>query len=74
VIQPYALALALLSSFVIFIVEIIAFRFGTAKLKKIGIHHGMYRPFPLFHVFVVLTLHPLVLLDQIRTDTEWMPY
>nr|AMD82963.1 zinc transporter protein ZIP1 [Russula atropurpurea] len=36
---PYALALALLSSFSIFIVEVIAFRIGTAKLKKLGIHH-----------------------------------
>ena len=42
--QPYALALALLSAFSIFIVELFAFRIGTAKLKKLGIHHGMSRP------------------------------
>ncbi|KAJ8518573.1 hypothetical protein ONZ45_g4375 [Pleurotus djamor] len=36
---PYALALCLLSIFVIFIVELIAFRWGTAKLAKLGITH-----------------------------------
>ena len=65
VIQPYALALALLASFVIFIVEILAFRFGTAKLKEIGIHHGVYQLL-LCQVFPYLT----VLLDQIRTGME----
>ena len=39
--QPYPLALALLSAFSIFIVELFAFRIGTAKLKKLGFHHGM---------------------------------
>ncbi len=39
--QPYPLALALLSSFGIFLIEVIAFRIGTAKLKKLGIRHGM---------------------------------
>jgi hypothetical protein len=39
--QPYPLALALLSSFSIFLIEVIAFRIGTTKLKKLGIHHGM---------------------------------
>lgn len=39
--KPYALALALLSIFSIFIVELMAFRIGTAKLQKLGIHHGM---------------------------------
>ncbi|KAF8493246.1 ZIP-like iron-zinc transporter [Russula emetica] len=38
-IYPYALAFALLSSFSIFLIEVIAFRIGTAKLKKLGIHH-----------------------------------
>ncbi|KAJ3932890.1 MAG: ZIP zinc/iron transport family [Lentinula lateritia] len=33
---PYALALCLLSIFGIFIVELIAFRWGTAKLAKLG--------------------------------------
>ncbi|KAI9507638.1 ZIP-like iron-zinc transporter [Russula earlei] len=37
---PYAFALALLSSLGIFIIEIIAFRIGTAKLKELGITHG----------------------------------
>jgi len=37
--QPYALAFALLSSFCIFLIEVIAFRIGTAKLKKLGIQH-----------------------------------
>jgi len=36
---PYALAFALISIFVIFVVEIIAFRWGTAKLAKIGMTH-----------------------------------
>ena len=38
--QPYALAFALISIFGIFIVEIIAFRWGTAKLAKLGLSHG----------------------------------
>lgn len=38
--QPYALALCLVSIFAIFIVELIAFRWGTAKLAKLGKHHG----------------------------------
>lgn len=38
--QPFALALAMLSIFLIFIVEIIAFRWGTAKLAAIGMEHG----------------------------------
>ncbi|KAG6813873.1 hypothetical protein H0H92_006280 [Tricholoma furcatifolium] len=38
-IYPYALALSLLSIFSIFIVELIAFRWGTAKLAKLGITH-----------------------------------
>ncbi|KAH8103845.1 ZIP-like iron-zinc transporter [Cristinia sonorae] len=36
---PYALAFALLSIFSIFIVEIIAFRWGSAKLASIGASH-----------------------------------
>ena len=44
--QPYPLALALLSAFSIFIVELFAFRIGTAKLKKLGFHHGMSSNFP----------------------------
>ncbi|KAF5383718.1 hypothetical protein D9615_003583 [Tricholomella constricta] len=36
---PYALALCMLSIFSIFLVELIAFRWGTAKLKKLGVHH-----------------------------------
>jgi len=39
---PYPLALALLSAFSIFIVELFAFRIGTAKLKKLGIHHDAH--------------------------------
>jgi zinc transporter 1/2/3 len=39
-IQPYALALCLLSIFAIFIVELIAFRWGTSKLSKVGKTHG----------------------------------
>jgi zinc transporter 1/2/3 len=42
--QPYPLALALLSSLCIFMIEVIAFRVGTARLKKLGIHHGMLVP------------------------------
>ncbi|KAJ7097268.1 ZIP-like iron-zinc transporter [Mycena belliarum] len=36
---PYALALCLLSIFSIFILELIAFRWGTARLEKIGLRH-----------------------------------
>ncbi|KAK7024950.1 ZIP-like iron-zinc transporter [Favolaschia claudopus] len=36
---PYALALCLLSIFSIFIVELIAFRWGTSKLAKLGLRH-----------------------------------
>ncbi|EGN96717.1 hypothetical protein SERLA73DRAFT_140426 [Serpula lacrymans var. lacrymans S7.3] len=36
---PYALALAMLSLFSIFIVELIAFRWGSAKLAALGIKH-----------------------------------
>ncbi|KAF7310046.1 ZIP-like iron-zinc transporter [Mycena indigotica] len=36
---PYALALCLLSIFSIFIVELVAFRWGTAKLDSIGLRH-----------------------------------
>ncbi|KAF8262618.1 ZIP-like iron-zinc transporter [Lactarius quietus] len=39
---PYPLALALLSAFSIFIVELFAFRIGTARLKKLGIHHDAH--------------------------------
>ncbi|KAL0566458.1 hypothetical protein V5O48_015552 [Marasmius crinis-equi] len=33
---PYALALCMLSIFLLFVVEVIAFRWGTAKLAKLG--------------------------------------
>ncbi|KAJ7763669.1 ZIP-like iron-zinc transporter [Mycena maculata] len=36
---PYALALCLLSIFSIFILELVAFRWGTSKLEKIGLRH-----------------------------------
>ncbi|KAJ7278421.1 ZIP-like iron-zinc transporter [Mycena rebaudengoi] len=39
---PYALALCLLSIFTIFITEIVAFRWGTARLAKIGVHHDAH--------------------------------
>ncbi|KJA28165.1 hypothetical protein HYPSUDRAFT_62552 [Hypholoma sublateritium FD-334 SS-4] len=39
---PYALALCLLSIFSIFIVELIAFRWGTSKLAKIGMVHDAH--------------------------------
>ncbi|KAJ7509687.1 ZIP-like iron-zinc transporter [Mycena galericulata] len=42
---PYALALCLLSIFSIFIVELIAFRWGTSKLEKIGLHHDPHGHF-----------------------------
>ncbi|KAN0088666.1 Zinc/iron permease [Tylopilus felleus] len=38
-VYPYSLALAMLSLYGIFIVEIIAFRVGTAKLAALGIKH-----------------------------------
>ncbi|GJE93307.1 ZIP zinc/iron transport family protein [Phanerochaete sordida] len=36
---PYALAIALVSIFSIFVVELVAFRWGTAKLAALGIAH-----------------------------------
>ncbi|KAF7370210.1 ZIP-like iron-zinc transporter [Mycena sanguinolenta] len=39
---PYGMALCLLSIFSIFILELIAFRWGTSKLEKIGLRHGKY--------------------------------
>lgn len=41
--QPWALALCLLSIFTIFGVELIAFRWGSAKLAALGIQHGKSR-------------------------------
>jgi zinc transporter 1/2/3 len=40
--QPYALALCLVGIFFIFLVEIVAFRWGTAKLAKLGINHDAH--------------------------------
>ena len=37
--QPYALAIVLISIFTIFIIELVAFRWGTAKLAQLGIAH-----------------------------------
>jgi len=49
-------------------IEVVAFRVGTAKLKKLGIHHGMLGPFrplpsipPLPRQYTHLILFPLVL-------------
>ncbi|KAI0033908.1 Zinc/iron permease [Vararia minispora EC-137] len=39
---PYALAIAMSSIFGIFIVELIAFRIGTARLKKLGVGHDAH--------------------------------
>ncbi|KAF8652557.1 hypothetical protein AX16_004340 [Volvariella volvacea WC 439] len=39
---PYALALCQLSIFILFIVELVAFRWGTAKLARIGTHHDAH--------------------------------
>ncbi|KAF4610702.1 hypothetical protein D9613_006917 [Agrocybe pediades] len=36
---PYAMAICLLSIFLIFIVELVAFRWGTAKLAHLGVSH-----------------------------------
>ena len=43
--QPYPLALALLSIFAIFIIELIAFRWGTSKLAAIDMTHGEHSSF-----------------------------
>ncbi|KAL6306140.1 Zinc/iron permease [Sparassis latifolia] len=39
---PYALGICLISIFSIFIVELVAFRWGTAKLAKIGLSHDAH--------------------------------
>ncbi|PBK72519.1 ZIP zinc/iron transport family [Armillaria solidipes] len=41
-VYPYALALCMLSIFSIFILELIAFRWGTKKLAKIGMRHDAH--------------------------------
>jgi zinc transporter 1/2/3 len=41
-VYPYPLALALLSVFSIFIVELVAFRWGTAKLAALGVRHDAH--------------------------------
>jgi zinc transporter 1/2/3 len=41
-VYPYPLALALLSVFSIFIVELVAFRWGTAKLAALGVKHDAH--------------------------------
>ena len=38
--QPYALALAMLSIYSLFVVELIAFRWGTARLARLGLTQG----------------------------------
>ena len=53
--QPYALALALLSIFLIFIVELVAMRWGTAKLSSLGIVHD---PHTSTHAHPPLCLEP----------------
>ncbi|KAG7093984.1 hypothetical protein E1B28_007614 [Marasmius oreades] len=39
---PYALALCMLSIFLLFVVEVIAFRWGTAKLSKLGMRYDTH--------------------------------
>ncbi|KAF9480530.1 ZIP-like iron-zinc transporter [Pholiota conissans] len=39
---PYALALCLLSIFAIFIIELVAFRWGTSKLQRLGKTHDAH--------------------------------
>ncbi|KAI6103780.1 ZIP-like iron-zinc transporter [Pisolithus croceorrhizus] len=41
-IYPYALAFSMLSLFCIFVVELVAFRWGTAKLAALGIVHDAH--------------------------------
>ena len=40
--QPYAFGICLFSIFFIFIVEIVAFRWGTARLKRLGLAHDAH--------------------------------
>lgn len=39
--KPYALALCMLSMFCVFLVELLALRWGTARLRKLGLVQGM---------------------------------
>ncbi|KAF9037712.1 ZIP-like iron-zinc transporter [Panaeolus papilionaceus] len=39
---PYGMAFCLISIFAIFMIEIVAFRVGTAKLKKLGVSHDAH--------------------------------
>jgi len=38
--QPYALAFCMFSVFCIFVVELVAFRWGTSKLARLGVQYG----------------------------------
>ena len=40
--QPYAFGICLLSIYLIFIVELVAFRWGTARLERLGLAHDAH--------------------------------
>lgn len=49
--QPYAFGFCLLSLFSIFIVELVAFRWGSSKLAKLGLQYGQCRMTLLISLF-----------------------
>ena len=68
--QPYALAIALISIFFIFIVEIIAFRWGSAKLARLGISHDPHGHNHQQHDIGVPFAHGPSLVDDPRVSVE----
>lgn len=50
--QPWALAICMFSIFCIFFVELLAFRWGTSRLAKLGITYGMC--FPITFTFILV--------------------
>ena len=71
--QPYALAIALISIFFIFIVEIVAFRWGSAKLARLGIAHDPHGHNHQQHDAGATFAHGPGLSDEPRVSIERTP-
>lgn len=72
--QPYALGISLCSIFMIFIVELIAFRWGTAKLAKLGIVHGTCDPRCPFSLTILFNVPLIGLLSLHRSAWPRPPW
>ncbi|KNZ74568.1 Zinc-regulated transporter 1 [Termitomyces sp. J132] len=69
-VYPYALALCMLSIFGIFIIELVAFRWGTAKLKKLGIGYDPHGHDPGSHAAHGPELDGTSVQDKGKSDIE----